>query len=123
MTIEIQDSDRSRIEYGTSQYAEGKAEGRREVIAALKTWATGRLDDVGYGGGPAAGELCGMQQLLAKLDELEGGKEPEIEIDVTRCQSGKDGDCIWAKCPQTRDGEPAATGRSCPLYDWDAEGR
>lgn len=26
-----------------------------------------------------------------------------------------DGDCAWPKCPQIRDGEPAATGRHCPL--------
>lgn len=31
------------------------------------------------------------------------------------CQSGKDGDCIWANCPQTRDNEPETTGRHCPL--------
>jgi hypothetical protein len=43
--------------------------------------------------------------------------------ELQRCQSGKDGDCIWDKCPQNRDGEPAATGRSCPLYDWEEEGR
>lgn len=26
-----------------------------------------------------------------------------------------DGDCSWSECPQLRDGEPAATGRHCPL--------
>ena len=44
-------------------------------------------------------------------------------VDSKRCQSGKDGDCIWDKCPQNRDGEPAATGRSCPLFNWEEEGR
>lgn len=33
------------------------------------------------------------------------------------CHSGKDGDCVWAACPQIADGEPVATGRHCPL-DW-----
>lgn len=31
------------------------------------------------------------------------------------CHAGKDGDCIWPECPQLRDGEPAATGQTCPL--------
>jgi hypothetical protein len=34
---------------------------------------------------------------------------------LTRCQSDGDGDCMHGKCPQSRDGEPAATGRHCPL--------
>lgn len=33
----------------------------------------------------------------------------------TYCQSGKDGDCNWAHCPQNRDNEPTKTGRHCPL--------
>jgi hypothetical protein len=41
------------------------------------------------------------------------------------CHAGRDGDCNWAPCPQERDGEPAATGRHCPLdtHDPDLEGR
>ena len=38
------------------------------------------------------------------------------------CQSMRDGDCIWEHCPQNRDGEPAKTGRHCPL-DMHAEER
>lgn len=37
------------------------------------------------------------------------GREPE------RCHAGKDGDCVHRQCPQLRDGEPAKTGRHCPL--------
>lgn len=33
-----------------------------------------------------------------------------------RCHSDRDGDCTWGGCPQLRDGEPAASGRSCPLW-------
>ena len=32
-----------------------------------------------------------------------------------------DGDCVWADCPQNRDGEPAKTGRHCPLDVLDKE--
>lgn len=31
------------------------------------------------------------------------------------CHAGQDGDCIWAECPQLRDGEPVKSGRHCPL--------
>lgn len=33
------------------------------------------------------------------------------------CHAGRqDGECWWEKCPQNRDGEPAKSGRGCPLY-------
>ena len=35
------------------------------------------------------------------------------------CQSNGDGECDWELCPQQRDGEPAKSGRSCPLFPWD----
>ncbi len=38
------------------------------------------------------------------------------EINVN-CHSQRDGDCIWERCPQLRDGEPKKSGRHCPL-DW-----
>ena len=31
------------------------------------------------------------------------------------CHGHQDGECHWEQCPQLRDSEPAATGRSCPL--------
>lgn len=34
---------------------------------------------------------------------------------LVRCASDSDGDCDDPRCPQTRDGEPAASGRHCPL--------
>jgi septal ring factor EnvC (AmiA/AmiB activator) len=45
-------------------------------------------------------------------------------LDLARCHSANDGECNWDGCPQNLDGEPAKSGRSCPLFDWDdAEGR
>ena len=32
------------------------------------------------------------------------------------CHAARDGECAWKDCPQTRDGEPAKSGRSCPLH-------
>lgn len=31
------------------------------------------------------------------------------------CGAGRDGECVWRDCPQSRDGEPARSGRHCPL--------
>jgi hypothetical protein len=36
--------------------------------------------------------------------------------DEDYCMADSDGDCDWEACPQTRDGEPKATGRTCPRY-------
>jgi hypothetical protein len=35
--------------------------------------------------------------------------------DRPQCHAGKDGDCLWEKCPQLRDNEPRLSGRHCPL--------
>ena len=40
---------------------------------------------------------------------------------LTSCQSNRDGDCEHPKCPQILDNEPEASGRSCPIYDWNHE--
>lgn len=39
----------------------------------------------------------------------------EVAEDETYCHAGSDGECNWRKCPQLRDNEPYATGRSCQL--------
>jgi hypothetical protein len=38
-----------------------------------------------------------------------------------RCHADSDGDCEWHGCPQLRDGEPAKSGRHCPLDKPDPE--
>jgi hypothetical protein len=39
-----------------------------------------------------------------------------------RCHAAKDGEC-WEPCPQLRDGEPATTGRHCPVDQWSTDGQ
>lgn len=42
--------------------------------------------------------------------------------DRERCKAARsDGECWWAECPQLRDGEPAKTGRHCPIDTWPDE--
>jgi predicted HAD superfamily Cof-like phosphohydrolase len=38
-----------------------------------------------------------------------------LDADECYCHADSDGDCTWEHCPQLKDGEPQATGRSCPL--------
>lgn len=46
---------------------------------------------------------------------LPGAAPAQVAQALTRCAAGRDGECGHAQCPQLRDGEPAATGRHCPL--------
>ena len=48
---------------------------------------------------------------LAQQAVKQSGQVAAVEI----CHARKDGGCDWDQCPQLRDGEPAATRRSCPL--------
>lgn len=41
--------------------------------------------------------------------------------ELTRCASGRDGECFHDRCPQIRDDEPSSTGRHCPIDDWEDE--
>lgn len=49
-----------------------------------------------------------------------GADEAERESRI--CRAARDGDCASATCPQSRDNEPTATGRSCPLPHWTEDG-
>jgi hypothetical protein len=40
---------------------------------------------------------------------------------ISMCYADRDGDCYHKRCPQTRDGEPFATGRHCPLDRIDSD--
>ncbi len=41
--------------------------------------------------------------------------------EVPNCHAGQDGECNWQHCPQNRDGEPATSGRSCPLWNTETD--
>jgi hypothetical protein len=51
------------------------------------------------------------------------GKKAGLPLDQIGeyCHAQRDGDCIWAHCPQVRDGEPGFTGRHCPIDLHDEE--
>jgi len=50
-------------------------------------------------------------------DSQKGGGTKQL----TRCAADQDGDCSHAQCPQLRDGEPAKSGRHCPLDTYTEE--
>ncbi|HDL7826284.1 TPA: hypothetical protein PXP39_004220 [Yersinia enterocolitica] len=47
--------------------------------------------------------------------------EPAPAEPLKRCAAARDGECHHAECPQLRDNEPKATGRHCPIDNWDDE--
>lgn len=55
-----------------------------------------------------AGAAMLAHELLGRVQAM-----PEL----TSCAADCDDMCDHPKCPQTRDGEPAQTGRHCPLHD------
>lgn len=55
-----------------------------------------------------------MQQYNAYLERQK--KEQEDAAKSQACRAEADGDCYDEDfCPQLKDGEPKATGRSCPI--------
>ncbi|HFT5239514.1 TPA: hypothetical protein ACGTP8_000247 [Yersinia enterocolitica] len=44
---------------------------------------------------------------------------PPSEEPLERCAAARDGECHHKDCPQIRDNEPTATGRHCPIDNWD----
>lgn len=67
--------------------------------------------------------------LVQRVKSLLRGWTPKLEeiyritANMRGCHANREGDCVWEGCPQIKDGEPLATGRSCPLEEWkDEEG-
>ncbi|ELI8004001.1 TPA: hypothetical protein ACPZQD_004343 [Yersinia enterocolitica] len=46
---------------------------------------------------------------------------PQFEKPLELCAAARDGECHHKDCPQLRDNEPMATGRHCPIDNWDDE--
>lgn len=46
---------------------------------------------------------------------------PQFKKPLERCAAARDGECSHKDCPQIRDNEPMATGRHCPIDNWDDE--
>lgn len=73
------------------------------------------------------------KQLALKVVKLIDRTSSTIDTDVpaentaqqfeslTRCAAARDGECHHSQCPQLRDNEPHATGRHCPIDNWDDE--
>lgn len=84
------------------------------------------LEKIAKGSARSDGELCNYcdAELPTEKYPDETGHSEECPTAVARaalldqgdrCHAGRDGDCVWANCPQLRDGEPIATGRHYPL--------
>lgn len=78
------------------------------ILRANNLWVAEPAQAEPADGCGACGDAC-KQRGSCRLAE----ESPQAEL--TRCQADCDGDCSHPDCPQRRDGEPHATGRSCPL--------
>ncbi|CNL06631.1 Uncharacterised protein [Yersinia frederiksenii] len=60
-------------------------------------------------------------EIIATLAPAPAGvvMRPPFEKTLERCAAARDGECSHKDCPQIRDNEPMATGRHCPIDDWD----
>lgn len=54
-------------------------------------------------------------QSIPKCQTTHPCKSLPEPTESTRCQSNRDGDCVWSYCPQMAACEPEKTGRHCPL--------
>jgi hypothetical protein len=92
-----------------------KGIGYGRMIQLIKVeWAQGLERDHGMTPGTALqGALFHEDEVTSYLETLKAQEKP-----LTSCKAGRDGDCNHEQCPQARDGEPNATGRTCPLPHW-----
>lgn len=90
-------------------------DGVRRVRHALKTWDTPismDLETLALAIKARVGELERInEESKIRIGELLESAEQKTDD----CHGARDGECSWELCPQNRDGEPAKTGRHCPL--------
>lgn len=67
-------------------------------------------------GGRSVAQLVQSLLTQAAAPQQEGREDK-----LTNCCADRDGDCSAKGCPQLRDNEPYATGRSCPLPDYERD--
>lgn len=53
--------------------------------------------------------------IVGQLRSCIGRAARALRPEPASCHAMRDGDCAWEGCPQDRDGEPARSGRHCPL--------
>lgn len=107
----------------------------RETLARLKRWpslrknwegkkvriwsneheAYWRADGAGYTADGLEAGVYDFADAFAHTRHCDPEKRISFRLIVTRCQADQDGECQRPGCPQLEDGEPAKSGRFCPL--------
>lgn len=100
-----------RYQSGAQTFVAGPVDGKYATCTAGEQRAAEVLGRKVFGADFAHAELCGRadQGVFYRLVSKSQMSPPKS------CAAGKDGDCNHRGCPQTRDGEPHATGRHCPV--------
>ena len=75
-----------------------------------------------HDGGPDYScDTCGTKHTVRAGEQMARQQEPAEVPRWSGCHANRDGDCNWTDCPQAHDGEPARSGRSCPLWTGEDE--
>lgn len=72
----------------------------------------------GQEGGAACRSPAGRWVLFPHIVRVEAvltKRREELRAKMGRCRSASDGECNAKDCPQLADGEPARSGRHCPI--------
>jgi hypothetical protein len=67
---------------------------------------------------PSASVTSGYMQAPVEPSPIVSPHSEGVFPKIERCHADRDGDCNHPNCPQLRDGEPAKTGRHCPIDTW-----
>ncbi|HHG0427558.1 TPA: hypothetical protein ACPTCW_004238 [Yersinia enterocolitica] len=82
------------------------------IVEMYRTTETYHLAGFTVGGGDTATIAPAPEGVVMR---------PPFKKPLEHCAAARDGECSHKDCPQLRDNEPMATGRHCPIDDWDDE--
>lgn len=82
------------------------------IVEMYRTTETYHLAGFTVGGGDTATIAPAPEGVVMR---------PPFKKPLEHCAAARDGECSHKDCPQLRDNEPIATGRHCPIDDWDDE--
>lgn len=82
------------------------------IVEMYRTTETYHLAGFTVGGGDTATIAPAPEGVVMR---------PPFKKPLEHCAAARDGKCSHKDCPQLRDNEPMATGRHCPIDDWDDE--
>ena len=98
----MRETDEIGMDVQHGSLGDGLSENRVRTLAQILVVAPEKAKDV----------ALELERLCDIALDSPAGRGPDY---WHRCHAGRDKECSWEHCIQARDGEPARTGRHCPL--------